>query len=225
MIRLDNVSKTYRSGVVSVDALRGVTLSIERGEIVAIIGPSGSGKSTLLNIVGCLDSPTEGTYTLDGTATAGLADDALAAVRNKKIGFVFQDFNLLPRYNALKNVMMPLHYAGIPGDERKRRAEKSLEMVRLTPRARHLPSELSGGEKQRVAIARALVNEPSIILADEPTGNLDSATGAEIMRILTDLNRELKTTVVLITHDPEIARYAARAIEIRDGRIVKDGKP
>lgn len=221
-IRLENVHKTYDLGEIQVHALRGVSLDIYPGEFVAVMGASGSGKSTLMNIVGCLDRPTRGKYYLDGKDVSGLSKDELAAIRSRKIGFVFQQFNLLPRTSALENVELPTIYAGVPIEERDRRAEEALKRVGLAERAGHFPSQLSGGQQQRVAIARALVNNPSLLLADEPTGNLDSRTSVEIMEILQGLNDEHGLTVVIVTHEPDIARYAKRAIEFRDGRLRKD---
>ena len=213
--------KTYLMGDTVVRALDGVSLTIESGEFTAIMGPSGSGKSTLMNILGCLDRPTSGSYKLDGAEVATLSDDDLAITRNKKIGFVFQNFNLLARMSALQNVALPMVYAGVPQVERLERAKKSLTMVGLAERMHHRPNELSGGQRQRVAIARALVNEPTIILADEPTGNLDSRSGDEIMEIFCELNRQGRT-VVLVTHEPDIAAYTRRTVVFRDGVMVKD---
>jgi len=221
-IRLENVHKIYDLGEIQVHALRGVSLDIYPGEFVAVMGASGSGKSTLMNIVGCLDRPSRGKYFLDGKDVSGLTKDELAAIRSRKIGFVFQQFNLLPRTSALENVELPTIYAGVPIEERDRRAEEALKRVGLAERAGHFPSQLSGGQQQRVAIARALVNSPSLLLADEPTGNLDSRTSVEIMEILQDLNDKHGLTVVIVTHEPDIARYAKRAIEFRDGRLRKD---
>ncbi|HEU5409546.1 MAG TPA: ABC transporter ATP-binding protein [Candidatus Acidoferrales bacterium] len=222
VIVLDNVHKTYDLGEVQVHALRGVSLEVRRGEFVAIMGASGSGKSTLMNILGCLDRPTKGRYLLDGTDVSQLSKVELAHIRNRKIGFVFQQFNLLSRTTALENVELPTLYAGIPPEERLTRAKQSLERVGLGQRAMHHPSQLSGGQQQRVAIARALVNRPSILLADEPTGNLDSRTSVEIMDILQKLNEDEGLTVVLVTHEPDIAAYSQRAIEFRDGKVRRD---
>jgi putative ABC transport system ATP-binding protein len=221
VIRLDGVHKYYDLGEVQVHALRGVSLEIERGEMVAVMGASGSGKSTLMNILGCLDRPSRGSYFLDGVDVAGLSKVQLARVRNRKIGFVFQQFNLLSRTSALENVELPTIYAGVEPAERVRRAQAAIERVGLADRAHHHPSQLSGGQQQRVAIARALVNQPSLLLADEPTGNLDSRTSVEIMGILQELNEE-GITIVLVTHEHDIARYARRTLEFRDGRIRRD---
>jgi len=220
VIKLEAVSKTYRMGRVEVQALRGVDLLVEGGEFVAIMGASGSGKSTLMNIIGCLDVPTSGRYFLDGTDVARLGDDQLAIIRNRKIGFVFQSFNLIPRTTALHNVEMPLIYAG--AQNRRPRALAALESVGLADRAGHQPTELSGGQQQRAAIARALVTNPAILLADEPTGNLDSASSVEIMKLLTELNREQARTIVLITHERDIAAFAKLIVELLDGLIVTD---
>jgi putative ABC transport system ATP-binding protein len=219
-IELIDVTKTYRIGTIEVGALRGVSLEIAAGELVAIMGPSGSGKSTLMNILGCLDVPTRGSYRLDGEEVARLKDDQLAKVRSRKIGFVFQQFNLLARTPAVEQVELPMLYAG--ARDRRARAMAALEAVGLSDRARHKPTELSGGQQQRVAIARALVNEPSIILADEPTGALDTRTSAEIMAIFQRLNRERGLTVIFVTHEPEIAYHTRRIIHLRDGRVTSD---
>jgi putative ABC transport system ATP-binding protein len=220
VIRLKDVTKVYRLGTVQVHALRGVSLEIQRGELVAIMGPSGSGKSTLMNILGCLDQPTAGKYLLDGVDVGRQSDDQLAHIRNRKIGFVFQNYNLLPRTSAVENVEMPLIYAG--AHERQRKAMETLDAVGLAGRARHKPSELSGGEQQRVAIARALINDPALILADEPTGNLDSKTGMEIIGIFQRLNQERGITVVYVTHDADIAAFTRRTVHIQDGRLASD---
>ncbi len=221
-IRLENVHKTYDLGEVQVHALRGVSLEIQSGEFVAVMGASGSGKSTLMNILGCLDRPTKGHYFLDGQDVSGLTKRELARIRNHKIGFVFQQFNLLSRTTALENVELPTIYAGIPDEEQAKRAKEALSRVGLSDRALHFPSQLSGGQQQRVAIARALVNSPSILLADEPTGNLDSRTSVEIMDILQRLNDQHGLTVVMVTHEADIAQYAKRAFEFRDGKMRKD---
>ncbi|MDX2193891.1 MAG: ABC transporter ATP-binding protein [Gemmatimonadales bacterium] len=221
VIRLVDVTREYVMGDETIRALRGVSLEIMRNEYVAIMGPSGSGKSTLMNTVGCLDTPTGGEYWLAGQEVSRLTDDQLARVRNKEIGFVFQTFNLLPRASALANVELPLVYAGIAGKERARRARTALERVGLGHRMDHRPNELSGGQRQRVAIARALVNEPAILLADEPTGNLDSQTSEEIMRVFAALHSQGQT-VVLVTHEPDIAAHADRTIVLRDGRVASD---
>ena len=221
LIETHDLWKTYIMGSEEIHALRGVNISIERGEYVAIMGPSGSGKSTLMNLIGCLDTPSKGSYLLNDKEVAAMNDDELARIRNEEIGFVFQTFNLLPRATALHNVELPLVYAGVSGKERQERANQALEKVELTSRASHRPNELSGGQRQRVAIARALVNNPSILLADEPTGNLDSKTGVEIMAVFKRLH-DAGNTIVLVTHEADIAAYAHRAIHIRDGQVEKD---
>jgi putative ABC transport system ATP-binding protein len=221
MIKMENLSKTYKMDGVTVEALKGVSLSIAAGEYVSIMGPSGSGKSTLMNMVGCLDTPTTGIYHLDGLLVSDMDDDQLAAVRNKKIGFVFQTFNLLPRSSALQNVELPMQYAGVDATVRRARAVASLESVGLSHRIQHKPTEMSGGERQRVSVARALVNNPSILLADEPTGNLDSRTGVEIMALFDRLHQEGKT-VILVTHDQKVGEHARRMVRILDGEIVAD---
>jgi len=220
LIEIEDVTKMYQMGQVEVHALRGVSLQIHPGELVAIMGSSGSGKSTLMNILGALDVPTSGTYLLEGQDVSRMSERQLAHMRNRRIGFVFQTFNLLPRTSALANVELPLIYSGIWN--RRQRSVEALEMVGLGDRITHSPNELSGGQQQRVAIARALVNEPSIILADEPTGNLDSKSGAEVMRIFQQLNEERGITVILVTHEPDIAEHTRRIIRLHDGKIVKD---
>jgi len=221
MIKLTNIYKSYRMGEQDLVVLKGISLEIAEGELVAIMGPSGSGKSTLMNILGCLDRPTSGTYELAGKLVTARSDFELARVRNRQVGFVFQNFNLLPRMTALRNVEQPLVYAGVPPRERRERAEAALRRVGLGDRMMHKPNELSGGQRQRVSIARAIVNNPSIILADEPTGALDSRTGEEIMALFQELHQE-GATVIIVTHDPEVAQHVNRVIRIRDGMIVAD---
>jgi len=223
VIRAEDLWRTYQMGAEEIHALRGVSFRIEPGEYVAVMGPSGSGKSTLMNLIGCLDTATSGTYVLRGKVVSEMDDDELAAIRNREIGFVFQTFNLLPRATALHNVELPLVYAGIPREERIEKAKSALDMVDLGDRMTHRPNELSGGQRQRVAIARALVMNPSILLADEPTGNLDTATGEEIMRLFERLH-EQGHTIILVTHERDIANHAHRTIHIRDGQIEKDEK-
>ncbi len=222
VISVTDLCKVYRMGEVEVPALCGVSFEIEPGEFVAIIGHSGSGKSTLMNMLGCLDTPTSGTYRLDGVETQNLGDDDLARVRSVKLGFVFQQYNLLPRQTALRNVEMPMIYRGVPVSVRKARAATALRMVGMAERMEHRPNELSGGQQQRVAIARALVGSPAIVLADEPTGALDTKTGAEIMDILTSLNHKQGLTVIIVTHEPEVAAYANRILTLRDGQLISD---
>lgn len=221
LIRLQAISRHYRMGGEIVQALRDVSLEIQRGEYVAIMGPSGSGKSTLMNLIGCLDTPTSGRYVLNGASVSEMGDNQLAEIRNREIGFVFQTFNLLARSNALHNVELPLIYASIPPDERRRTALEALTNVGLADRIHHKPNELSGGQRQRVAVARALVNKPSILLADEPTGNLDSKTGEEIMALFGELSRK-GNTIILVTHEEDIAKHARRIIRLRDGLIASD---
>jgi putative ABC transport system ATP-binding protein len=225
MISVADLRKTYVMGDVEVNALQGVSFTIQRGEFVAIMGPSGSGKSTLMNMIGCLDTPSSGSYVLDGVEVATLGGNDLSAVRARKLGFVFQQYMLLPRQDALRQVAMPLIYRGVSAAERRRRAEVALRIVGMGPRMHHKPTELSGGQQQRVAIARALVGSPAVMLADEPTGALDTKTSEEIMRILQRLNTEQGLTVVLVTHEHDIAEYAQRVLTMRDGLLVSDGPP
>ncbi len=221
VIEAENLTKIYHMGEVEVQALRGVSLRIARGEILAIMGPSGSGKSTLMNILGCLDRPTDGKYMLDGELVSRLRDDQLAGIRNRKVGFVFQNFNLLPRASALANVELPMRYGGVQ-ENRRQLAKNALDAVGLSDRMNHRPAELSGGQQQRVAIARALVNDPAIIMADEPTGNLDSKSGLEIIGLICDLNRSRGTTVIIVTHDKGVAEQTQRIIRLRDGLVEED---
>jgi putative ABC transport system ATP-binding protein len=223
VIRAENLTKVYKMGEVQVHALGGVTFTIRRGEILSIMGPSGSGKSTLMNILGCLDRPSSGEYTLDNEPVSGLNDDQLANIRNRKVGFVFQSFNLLPRQSALSNVELPMRYSGVQ-TKRKERARTALEAVGLGDRVNHKPAELSGGQQQRVAIARALVNDPAILMADEPTGNLDSKSGKEIMDLILRLNRNEGTTIIIVTHDPRISEQTQRVIRLMDGLLVEGGE-
>ena len=222
MIETENLTKVYQMGTDEVRALDGASFTIEKGEMVAIMGPSGSGKSTLMSIIGCLDVPTSGRYILDGVSVENLEDSQLAEIRGRKIGFVFQQFNLLARTSALENVMLPLTYAGLSGKERQERAKMALERVGLSDRMYHAPNELSGGQQQRVAIARAIVNQPAILLADEPTGALDSKTGVEIMELFQSLHNDYDQTVILVTHDSYVARHTNRIIQLSDGHIVSD---
>ena len=222
VIRIERVTKIYKTGDITVHALRALSLSIRRGEFVAVMGPSGSGKSTLMNIIGCLDRPTKGQYFLEDVDVSTMGRAALADTRNKRVGFVFQSFNLVPRTSALENVELPLLYAGVSGAERHRRANDALAVVGLSDRSKNMPNQLSGGQQQRVALARALVNNPSIILADEPTGALDTRTSVEVMEIFQRLNQEKKLTIIVVTHEPDVARYAERIIHVRDGRISSD---
>jgi len=222
LIEFKDVEKSYQMGAETiVHALAGVSLSIEAGDYVAIMGPSGSGKSTLMNLIGCLDTPTSGSYVLKGREIATMNDDELAQIRNREIGFIFQTFNLLPRADAVQNVELPLVYSGVPRRERRERAEKALDAVGLGTRKHHRPNEMSGGQRQRVAIARALVNGPSILLADEPTGNLDSKTGEEILALMDELHRG-GNTIILVTHEDDLAQHAARVVRLRDGKVVSD---
>lgn len=222
MISLSHITKTYRMGAVDITVLSDVSLSVKEGELIAIMGPSGSGKSTLMNIIGCLDRPTSGIYRFENREIDTMTDDELASVRNIKIGFVFQTFNLLPRFSALKNVEVPLIYSGVPASVRRDRAAPLLEKVGLADRLHHKPTELSGGQQQRVAIARALINNPPLLLADEPTGNLDSRSGEEILNILTRLNNQ-GVTIIIVTHDQNVAARCKRIINLKDGQIIKDG--
>jgi putative ABC transport system ATP-binding protein len=222
IIRMEGIRKVYDTGTIRVEALKGVDLSVGKGEFVAIVGPSGSGKSTLMNLIGCLDTPTEGDYFLAGEKVAGLSRDQLADVRNRRVGFVFQNFNLLPQISAIENVEMPLLFGGVPPKKRRDRAAEMLSKVGLADRMDHKPTELSGGQMQRVAIARAILGEPSLLLADEPTGNLDSKTGAEVLQLLRDATRARQLTVVMVTHDSNSAKVGDRVVRLADGRVVGD---
>jgi putative ABC transport system ATP-binding protein len=222
VVEANNLTKVFTMGDVEVHALRGLSIQIKRGEVISIMGPSGSGKSTLMNILGCLDRPTSGEYCLDGESVANLTNEQLAEIRNRKVGFVFQSFNLLPRSTALTNVELPLRYSPPNGRKRRKMAEEALVEVGLGDRINHRPNELSGGQQQRVAIARALVNDPAIVMADEPTGNLDSNSGDEIMELLLKLNQERGTTLIIVTHDPEIAEQTQRVVQIRDGVVAEN---
>lgn len=221
MIKIENLKKVYKNGNISVEALKNINLEVKAREFVSIMGPSGSGKSTLMNILGCLDRPTEGIYELDGESVQSMNDNELAVIRNKKIGFIFQSFNLIPRINSLKNVELPMIYAGVPAKERREKAMEALERVGLKERIGHNPNELSGGQRQRVAIARSLVNDPSVIFADEPTGNLDTKSGNEIMGVFQQLNDE-GVTIIMVTHELDIAQHTKRMIVCRDGEIIED---
>jgi putative ABC transport system ATP-binding protein len=224
VVDAQEITKTYRMGQIDVNALGGVNIQIERSEVVSIMGPSGSGKSTLMNVLGCLDRPTSGTYILDQESIATLSDDELSVIRNRKVGFVFQSFNLLPRQSALSNVTLPMRYAGADRQTMDRKATEALEKVGLGDRLHHKPSELSGGQQQRVAIARALVNDPAIILADEPTGALDSKSGKEIMELLLSMNKDYGTTLIFVTHDPHIGEMTQRIVNLRDGLILEEAE-
>jgi putative ABC transport system ATP-binding protein len=224
VVHARDLRKIYIMGEMEVHALRGLNIDISRGEVLSIMGPSGSGKSTLMNMLGCLDRPTSGEYYLDGEAVAEMNDDQLAGIRNRKVGFVFQSFNLLPRATAISNVEMPLRYSDVSGKERRERAIAALESVGLGDRVHHRPGELSGGQQQRVAIARALINNPAILMADEPTGNLDTKSGDEIMDLLLKLNQAINTTLIIVTHDPEVSAMTDRIVMIRDGVVVEDSK-